>query len=259
MQKRLFALGQFSKGAFLLLLLVSFFSCSKDDPAPTSNNNTPNGCTSPAAPTVGSNSPVTIGTSINLTASNVTGATGYSWTGPDGFTSADQNPSISSATSVNFGTYIVTVTVTGGCTSSASTVVAANITAPCNPVNNQYSLSGSSTVSFTPHPLDFGVGVSGEYEITCNGSLGDIRLIFTIPTKPTPGIYNVVNSIDPLAPPTDVLLSNTTGGSYWTTPSGLLYVTDAGNGKNIYTYCNLTFSESTFGFTTSGSGKITEP
>ena len=241
----------------IFLMLVTAISCSKDDSS-TPNNNNGNGCTPPAAPTVGSNTPVSIGGTINLTASSVTGATGYSWTGPNGFSSSLQNPTITSATSSNSGTYTVTVTVAGGCTSSASTNVAVNVTAPCNPTNNQYTLVGIPAVSFTPLAIQFGVGTSGNYEITCNGSNGDIHLEFAIPSKPTPGIYNVTQ-LGPLAPADEVKISNTTFNAYWSTSSGLLYVTDAGNGKNVYTYCSLTFSNSTFGTSASGSGKITEP
>ena len=50
----------------------------------------------PATPTAANNGPILAGTTLNLTASTVDGTT-YSWTGPNGFTSTDQNPSISNA------------------------------------------------------------------------------------------------------------------------------------------------------------------
>jgi gliding motility-associated-like protein len=74
----------------------------------------------PAAPTAGSNSPICAGQSLNLTATTITGAT-YSWIGPNGFTSAAQNPTLASATTAASGTYSVTATV-NGCTSIAGTV-----------------------------------------------------------------------------------------------------------------------------------------
>jgi len=81
------------------------------------------------APTVGSNSPVNTYGTINLTASNITGAT-YSWTGPNGFTSTAQNPSIINATSNMTGTYTVIATA-NGCQSSPATVqVTVNGTPP---------------------------------------------------------------------------------------------------------------------------------
>jgi hypothetical protein len=79
----------------------------------------------PSAPTVGSNSPMCAGGSINLTASFITGAT-YSWTGPNGFTSTQQNPSLTNASVAMAGTYTVTSTV-NGCTSvGANTDVIVN-------------------------------------------------------------------------------------------------------------------------------------
>src|SRR5688500_1196562 len=50
-----------------------------------------------AAPAAASNSPVCIGSTINLSASLIAGAT-YSWTGPSAFTSALQNPTRPAAT-----------------------------------------------------------------------------------------------------------------------------------------------------------------
>jgi hypothetical protein len=74
----------------------------------------------PAAPTAGSNSPVVEGSAINLSAGTVAGAT-YTWTGPNGFSSSAQNPSIPSATPANAGEYSVFVTV-DGCEGEAATV-----------------------------------------------------------------------------------------------------------------------------------------
>ncbi len=53
-----------------------------------------------------------VGETISIWTPLVFGAT-YSWTGPNGFTSSEQNPTIPSATATNAGTYSVTVTVAG--------------------------------------------------------------------------------------------------------------------------------------------------
>ena len=79
----------------------------------------------PTPPQVGSNSPVNAGGSINLTASTVAGAT-YTWTGPNGFTSSQQNPVILNATTVNSGNYSLVVTVNGCSSSSVATSVVVN-------------------------------------------------------------------------------------------------------------------------------------
>ena len=71
-----------------------------------------------------STSPYCVGDNIELTTTAVTGAT-YSWTGPNGFTSNQQNPINSSSTLLDAGTYTVTVSLSG-CTNSSSTLVSVN-------------------------------------------------------------------------------------------------------------------------------------
>jgi beta-glucanase (GH16 family) len=75
----------------------------------------------PAPPTAGNNGPVFEGMTLNLTAATVPGAT-YIWTGPNGFTSTNQNPSIANVTTNSAGLFSVTATV-GGCVSDASTTL----------------------------------------------------------------------------------------------------------------------------------------
>jgi len=67
-------------------------------------------------PTALNGGPYCEGSTISLWAQTIAGAA-YSWTGPNGFTSAVQNPTISGATAANSGTYSVTATV-AGCTST---------------------------------------------------------------------------------------------------------------------------------------------
>src|SRR5450759_3035240 len=71
----------------------------------------------------GSNSPVCEGNIINLTSS---GGTGYSWSGPNGFTSSVQNPSIPIANPAMSGAYKVTVTAATGCTNTNTTSIIVN-------------------------------------------------------------------------------------------------------------------------------------
>jgi hypothetical protein len=72
--------------------------------------------------TASSNGPICVGNSLNLSASNSTGAS-FSWTGPNNFTSGVQNPIISNITSLANGTYIVTVTANSCSTTSNIAVV----------------------------------------------------------------------------------------------------------------------------------------
>ncbi len=78
-------------------------------------------------PTVvaGNNGPRCIGTTatLNSTASGL-GPWTYSWTGPNGYTSSQQNPTITNLNNGQFGDYTVVVTGAGGCTNSATTTLA---------------------------------------------------------------------------------------------------------------------------------------
>ncbi|WP_198012065.1 T9SS type A sorting domain-containing protein [Gillisia sp. CAL575] len=94
--------------------------------------------TIPTAPIVSSNSPVCIGGTIDLTSSFISDAT-YSWTGPNGFTSNSQNPSLANANALIAGNYMVTVTV-DGCTSiEANTDVV---------VNNTFNWTGATSTDW---------------------------------------------------------------------------------------------------------------
>lgn len=99
--------------------------------------NSANGCTQTAATTVtGNNTPPTAaatGGALNCSISSVTLSSstnasnpGFTWTGPNGFSSTLQNPSTNAE-----GTYTVTIAdAASGCTSTATAVVATNTTAP---------------------------------------------------------------------------------------------------------------------------------
>ena len=70
--------------------------------------------------TLGSNSPVCTNGTLNLTCND--GAS-WSWTGPNGFTSNSQNPSLNNVTSLASGTYTVAITDNNGCTDTKSIIV----------------------------------------------------------------------------------------------------------------------------------------
>ena len=108
-------------------------------------------------PIISSNSPICENTSLNLTSG---GGTGYSWSGPNGFTSMAQAPSITGAATSASGTYTVTVTGTGNCTSTAQTAVVVNLkpTIQISPLaaqicmgsNTVLTASGANTYTWTP-------------------------------------------------------------------------------------------------------------
>jgi hypothetical protein len=102
-------------GIYTLTVTDPSSGCTGSDTALVSLNNTPPG----AAASV--SGPLTCNTSSSATLSGSSSTTGvsYSWTGPNNFTAATQNPVVSAA-----GTYNLTVTnPVNGCTSNTSTTV----------------------------------------------------------------------------------------------------------------------------------------
>ena len=79
----------------------------------------------PATPTASNNGPLCVGSTLNLTTPAVVGAI-YTWTGPNSFSSALQNPGIAGITLSDAGTYNVTITLNGCESTSGSTTVVVN-------------------------------------------------------------------------------------------------------------------------------------
>jgi gliding motility-associated-like protein len=198
----------------------------------------------PIAPTGGSNSPLCVGSSINLTASTLTGAS-YSWTGPNTFTSSTQNPSLINSTTTESGTYSVTASVTG-CTGPAGIVnvivnpIPASPTAGSNsPVCSgqtlsltsntvtgaSYSWTGPNTFTSSvqnPSIVSTTTLASGTYSVTvtvdgCTGAAGTATVVVNqTPAAPT------ARSNSPVCEGSDLNLSASTitGASYnWTGPN----------------------------------------
>ena len=182
----------------------------------------------PAPPTAGSNSPLCEGTTLNLTASTISGAT-YEWSGPGGYMDPSQNPSISGVTASHAGTYSVTVMV-GGCTSAPATVnviinaAVAPVITSSGPTtfcdggsvdlvstgNNHLWTTGETTQSIT-------VTQSGTFSVTAtdaNGCIGTSSGI-AVTVNPNPAVnFMGLNSGYCLANPPSTLVGNPAGGIF---------------------------------------------
>ena len=90
-----------------------------------------NGFTYSVPPSPSNNGPVCSGQTLNLFAN--TNAASYSWTGPNGFTSTAQNPSIVTATMAATGTYNLAV----GCAAAVGTT-----TVTINALPNSHNVTG---------------------------------------------------------------------------------------------------------------------
>ncbi len=111
-----------------------------------------------------SNSPVCETGAILLDAS---GGISYTWSGPDNFSSAIQNPLINNVTSINAGAYTVTATDANGCSASASTNVSVT---PCAIPTTQLNPNTCNITLSAITQVVYSVPVSGaqnyQYEIT---------------------------------------------------------------------------------------------
>lgn len=163
----------------------------------TITNNT-NGCTSSSLTSVSSNIALPnasatggqltcVANSVTLGGNSTTPSVNYSWTGPNGYNSNQQNP-----TATLQGTYQLTVTnASNGCSSTASTEVTQNTAAPnasaqggnltCSA--NSVALSGNSTTTgasfgwtgpngYTSNQQNPTVGTAGNYVLTVTGTNG---------------------------------------------------------------------------------------
>jgi hypothetical protein len=117
------------------------------------------GCMTPGTPFAGYNSPLYAGMTLNLTASTVAGAT-YNWTGPNGFASTNQNPSIAAASTNDSGDYNVTVTV-GDCTSLAGTI-SVTVNPPAR-VSIQQQMDGSQIFNWPYGTLQSATNIIGPW------------------------------------------------------------------------------------------------
>lgn len=115
-------------------------------------------CSPPPAPVAGNNGPLWAGMTLNLTASTVPGAS-YSWSGPNGFVSASQNPSITNTSTAGSGSYTVTAVV-GGCLS-----VPATTTVIVNPPANVtiQPLAGSVVLQWPAGTLQSATNLGGPW------------------------------------------------------------------------------------------------
>lgn len=132
-----------------------------------------NGCTSaagtvnatvnqtPATPTAASNSPVCAGGVLNLTANSTTSGVTYNWTGPGGFASGQQYPSISPVSVNEAGAYSVTAEL-NGCSSAGSgntNVVVNNVSSlGIYPSPNDTLCVNKPNATFVAVPFNAGVG-----------------------------------------------------------------------------------------------------
>ncbi|NGY38145.1 T9SS type B sorting domain-containing protein [Flavobacterium sp. XN-5] len=134
-------------------------------------------------PIASSNSPICIGNDLKLTAS---GGTNYLWTGPNGFTSTEQNPIIPNAAALNSGEYSCTITGTGGCDDTKKIdVVVGDFVAPIPDLVSLPTITGDCTTIISTVPT------------ATDACAGAITATTTSPLSYSmPGTYTVIWNYD---------------------------------------------------------------
>ena len=165
----------FQPGNYMLIAMDTLNGCKDTAYATVSNNTNPPGATATGG-ILGCNQ-----NSLQIMGSSGTAGVSYSWTGPGGFSSNQQNPTVSVA-----GTYTLTVTdPTNGCSSTDTAIVDINANVPgalatggtltCN--LNSLQLTGSSPTAgvsyswtgpagFSSNQQNPTVTVAGTYTLT---------------------------------------------------------------------------------------------
>ncbi len=132
----------------------------------------------PPSPVASNNGPICVGQTLQLSASTISGAS-YSWSGPNSFTSSQQNPSIPAATLAASGSYSVTATVLG-CTSPSAMTSAVVSTSPSSAITAPSSVCSNSGGHGASVP-DAGVGATYTWTIgngTITGGAGTRSITF---------------------------------------------------------------------------------
>lgn len=215
----------------------------------------PTGVSATAAP-----NPICEGSDLTLTG-GATGATSWSWTGPNGYTSSSQSPTITGITTAGAGVYTLTASNTCG---SASAVNTASVTVtPNNTItltsaaetNNQitcintaitnitYSTTGATGATFSGLPAGVTgswaanvVTISGtptasgtfNYTVTLTGGCGTVTATGTITVNAAPTTANAGSDINPACNSTTATLAGNTptvGTGTWSVVSGTATIT----------------------------------
>lgn len=202
--------------------------------------------TSPAMPVLGSNGPICSGSTLNLTSTTITGVM-YDWSGPSGYTSNAQNPTIPGATTANSGIYTLTVTNGSNCSQVASINAVVNSFPDMPSVNSNSPVCDGEDLfltSFTPttgvsyswtgpggfvsaqqNPARFNVSTAatGTYTVTVTRNGCSRSRTASVVVNPVPVITNI-SSNSPVCINTTMTLfaqSDVSGASYsWIGPNG---------------------------------------
>lgn len=148
----------------------------------------------PAPPTASNNGPLCENSTLTLLSNGSSPGGTFSWTGPNGYTSTQQNPSIPAAQNNASGTYSVVFTDANGCESTPTNTAATVHPTPlaptagsngpvCEDSTINFTAAGQAGASFTWN------GPNGFSSSTANPSINN-------PSTAASGTYNVFSTIN---------------------------------------------------------------
>ncbi len=205
------------------------------------------------------NTPLCAGGTANFT-SDASASTTYSWSGPNSFTSNQQNFSLTNVTLAQGGTYTVFGTMNGCAGPSASMTLTVNpipvitVTPPAATICNgqSVSLTASGATSYTWSPAT-GLSATNVATVTANptttqtytivGSDGNCSgsATATITVNPLP-VVNAGPNATLCDQPIPFTLTPTPGGGTWTgtnvTPGGVFTPNGTGTFPLVYSFTN---------------------
>lgn len=203
----------------------------------------------PSATANASPNPACEGQTVTLTSGP--NNTSYNWTGPNGFSSMQQNPVLPNVTNAESGSYTVTITDGNGCSNTATVNLTVNALPSVSAASNAPLCEGDTLIltclpggmssylwtgpnGFTstqqnPTVNNVSVANTGNYTISvsdANGCSNSATIAVIISPPPTAGIYSSSSTI--CAGDTLYLIGSGNGSYSWTENG-----TPAGTGTNL--------------------------
>ncbi|MBK9017240.1 MAG: hypothetical protein IPM82_26065 [Saprospiraceae bacterium] len=182
---------------------------------------------------------------VALMGSSTTPGVSYSWTGPNGFTSNQQNPTVSVQ-----GNYVLTVTGSNGCTKTATAVVSENKVPPtvaattngtlnCNATSVLLSGVGSSTGSQYTYAWTTTNGNIVSNGTTLTPTVNQAGTYVLTVTNTTNGCTSTASTTVIQLPPVTSQISSSTNVACFGETSGSATVSaSGGNGSFTYGWSN---------------------
>jgi len=195
-------------GEFYLLLLTNYSGVTGTISFSQTSGSGSTDC-SILAPPITNNGPLCVGQTLNLTVTNPTAGATYNWTGPNGFTSTQMNPSIPNVTTASAGTYSLTITV-GGVTSAPVTTTVVINTNPIAEAGPPQSVCQGSSVTLTAsggNAYQWSSPPGGTTATVTGTPAATSTYTVTVTTNGCTGTDNVVVTVNPL--PTASITSTT--------------------------------------------------